>query len=125
MLEYNIPRRRAGDVNMGRKHTRETIEKMSKAQMGEKNHTWKGGKPHSRFNLKYTDWRTAVFEKNNYGCKFCGDRSSKDGRIELNAHHIKYYNDYPELRFDVNNGITLCKSCHNSLHWDRIKLYEV
>ena len=35
---------------------------------------------------------------------------------DLHAHHIKPYKDFEELRYDVNNGITLCGSCHRDLH---------
>lgn len=35
---------------------------------------------------------------------------------DLHAHHIKSYQSHPELRNDVNNGITLCGSCHRKWH---------
>ena len=34
----------------------------------------------------------------------------------LHAHHIKQYKSHPELRNDVNNGITLCGNCHRKWH---------
>ena len=35
---------------------------------------------------------------------------------DLHAHHIKQYKSHPELRNDVNNGITLCGNCHRKWH---------
>ncbi len=55
----------------------------------------------------YIRWRTAVYKRDNYTCQHCG---VKGGRLE--AHHIKSFAQYPELRFVVDNGITLCKSYH-------------
>lgn len=60
---------------------------------------------------EYRDWRKAVFERDRYTCLHCGDTES-----ELNAHHIKPFSIYPESRFDINNGLTLCKKCHVKLH---------
>lgn len=58
-----------------------------------------------------TQWRKAVYERDNYTCQICGERGGK-----LNAHHIKTYATHPELRFDLDNGITLCVQCHKSVH---------
>jgi hypothetical protein len=58
----------------------------------------------------YRLWRTSVFERDNYKCQGCG--TSKD----LQAHHIEHWKDCVDKRFDVDNGITLCKKCHLKAH---------
>lgn len=55
---------------------------------------------------KYKRWRRAVFRRDAFTCVLCG----KQGYI--NADHIQPWALYPELRFDVNNGRTLCVGCH-------------
>lgn len=59
----------------------------------------------------YSKWRTDVFERDDYTCAICGKRGG-----ELNAHHIKPFAQFPDDRFDVDNGITLCKACHIKVH---------
>ena len=51
-----------------------------------------------------------VVKKRDKCCKICG--STKN----LNAHHILYKANYPQLSLNINNGITLCKPCHEELH---------
>ena len=76
---------------------------------------WKGGVTPElnliRKSKKYAEWRTTVFEKDNYVCQCCGVRGGK-----LQVHHILDYVTYEDKRFDVNNGITLCVNCHDSCH---------
>jgi len=80
---------------------------------GENHPKWKGGISSERDKVRqtneYKEWRENVFKRDNYICQCCGD--NKGGN--LNAHHILNFSDYIELRFDVNNGITLCDKCHN------------
>ncbi len=103
---------------LGKKVSIETKRKMSIHQLGEKNNNWKGGITAKylklRKNFEATQWRVSVFERDNYTCQMCGN--NKGGN--LNAHHIKPFIKYPELRFDINNGLTLCEDCHiqNGLH---------
>lgn len=78
---------------------------------GKNHHHWKGGITNEnhkiRTSLEYKLWRKAVFERDNWTCIWCGER----GGI-LNADHIKPFALFPELRFSIDNGRTLCKKCH-------------
>lgn len=56
----------------------------------------------------YKQWRLRVWNRDNFKCKI--DNSDCKGRIE--AHHILVWKDYPELRYEINNGITLCHHHH-------------
>ena len=96
---------------------------------GEKSHLWRGGKTQEnkllRQRAEYREWRKKVFERDNYTCQMCGARSQKGKRIELNVDHIKPFALYPELRFEVNNGRTLCKECHKKTPTYAGKLSQV
>lgn len=65
-----------------------------------------------RWSKEMCDWRKTIYKRDNYTCQMCGNRSSKDNAIILNAHHIERFADNEDLRFDINNGITLCEDCH-------------
>jgi 5-methylcytosine-specific restriction endonuclease McrA len=83
---------------------------------GERHYKWKGGRPWERFKSpKYLAWRNAVLERDGYVCQQCGRQCKKRER-GLAAHHIKPYAEYPAFRYEVSNGITLCRQCHMTLH---------
>jgi hypothetical protein len=65
----------------------------------------------ARLSRQLLEWRKAVYLKDDFTCQIC----HKKGVI-INAHHLQSWTDYPELRFDVSNGITLCIDCHGKLH---------
>ena len=96
-----------------RSYPEEAKLKLSKSQKGEKQWTWKGGitKKRDMHSLAVRNWREKVFIRDGYTCKKCNKKGSK-----INAHHIKSWAKYPEFRFDVNNGLTLCKKCHIEVH---------
>lgn len=55
-------------------------------------------------------WSLAVRRRDGFMCRKCGSRE------KLNAHHVKPFADFPGLRFNINNGITLCEDCHKKEH---------
>ena len=56
---------------------------------------------------KHGAWARAVISRDKATCQRCGATD-----IELHAHHIESFADHPELRWDLNNGLTLCHRCH-------------
>ena len=98
-----------------------TLKKMSKRWVGHLNPQWKGGlTPQNKLirgSYMYREWRINIFRRDRYTCQKCGSRSMRGKRVELHPHHIKAFSKYPDLRFDIDNGKTLCSSCHNNLHF--------
>lgn len=83
-------------------------EKFKEKMSGECNPNWRGGIGRHRSKTKeYYEWQRAVFERDNYTCQECKKRG-----VRLNAHHVKGWKDHLELRYDVDNGLTLCVLCH-------------
>ena len=74
-----------------------------------------------RHSLEYKEWRKSVFERDNYTCVNCNERSWKWNPVYIEADHIKPFCEFPELRFDLSNGRTLCKECHKKIWWRLFK----
>lgn len=83
---------------------------------GKEHYFWKGGVTPIyktiRKSPEYIAWRLSVFERDNYTCIECGARPGNGKRVDLQADHIKPFALYPELRFDLDNGRSLCIPCH-------------
>lgn len=98
------------------KGVRKSIGKIS----GENHHNWKGGitpiAVKLRTSRRYRDWRTSVFRRDGYVCSNCGDKSQRDHPVVLNAHHKLSVAEYPDKMFEIENGITLCVTCHDEQH---------
>ena len=113
---------------LGRKLSKETCDKMSNTRKGkelpwrdkineslprgEKHHRWIKDRSkiqqHLRNNPVYQQWRKKVFKRDNWTCKL--KDSNCEGKIK--AHHIRGWAKYPNLRYEVDNGITLCEFHH-------------
>ena len=95
-------------------HTEETRKKISEALKGSKSHLWRGGitplNKKIRNSLEYRLWRESVFKRDDFTCCLC---SKRGGNLE--AHHIKSFSKFPDLRFDIDNGQTLCIPCHEKV----------
>ena len=107
------------------------FKKGHKLNQKENHPNWKGGTTKLRDKIKclleYKQWRSDIFQRDNWTCQTCSERSRKGKVVYLEAHHIKEYSKIIEeyeiktveeaLKckelWDINNGITLCKSCHN------------
>lgn len=110
----------------GKKQSLEARNKLSQSKKGkkspktsgDKHWKWKGGissiNQNIRNSIEYKLWRESVFKRDNYTCIWCGIKFIKGitGKVILNADHIKPFCDYPELRFSIDNGRTLCVDCH-------------
>jgi 5-methylcytosine-specific restriction endonuclease McrA len=90
------------------------------AKRGEQSHFWRGGVSSEdrriRYSARMKEWRLAVFERDGYKCQNCGAQGGDGTDVKLHAHHVKEFAHYPELRFEVDNGLTLCRTCHYGTH---------
>jgi hypothetical protein len=59
-----------------------------------------------------SDWIQEILKQDNYKCQIC----NKEKSGHLNAHHLESYHWCKELRFDLNNGVTVCDACHMKFH---------
>lgn len=116
-------RKKIGDISRGRKWTEEQKKSLKGripwnkgrkylAISGERHYNWKGGNSeHYKtryYSMEYVSWRNSVFKRDNYTCRGCGHKGKY-----LTAHHIKSFKHFPKLRFEIDNGLTLCEPCHS------------
>lgn len=64
-----------------------------------------------RVSKEYNFFRNAVKKRDCYKCRICGSPYC------LRVHHLESYAKNEGLRYDANNGIVLCETCHNIFHY--------
>jgi hypothetical protein len=91
------------------------LNNLPKVKRGKYSPTWRGGltlKNHGlRFTTDYKLWRKEVLERDNFTCQKYGIRGGK-----LIAHHKDGFDNFPELRLIIDNGITFSKKAHQEFH---------
>lgn len=108
----NVDMNHLQKYNFKTKHTPWNKGKPWPEMIGKNNPSWRGGVTESRgdrWSKEYRRWRNAVLRRDNYTCVKC--KATKEDDI-IQTDHIKPWGAYPELRFEVNNGRTLCWNCH-------------
>jgi len=106
-------RRKVGIGNKGKYVSPETCKKISLANMGEKNHCWRGGVFLS-YPYEFKSLRESIRQRDNYKCQVCGVPQLECSQ-ELSVHHI----DYNKNNLKTTNLISMCKSCHQKTNFKR------
>jgi len=96
----------------GKHPSDETCARISVSKMGARNPSWRGGisdeRNRAQSRSEYSEWRKAVFERDDYTCQVCRRRGGY-----LEAHHIIWWSRCRALFYDISNGLTACKTpCH-------------
>jgi hypothetical protein len=111
-------KRKIGLSNKGKIRSLEMRNKISQSKKGqnsgEKAYQWIKDRTKLKtdreqaYDSRYRYWMNQVKNRDNRKCKI----SNKDCEGRLEAHHILTWSEYPELRYNIDNGITLCKFHH-------------
>jgi len=87
----------------------------SNIMKGNGNPNWRGGITPENRKFRNSEmaklWKAKVFKRDKWICQKCNQGSNK-----LRVHHIQNFSQYPELRFEISNGITFCNECHKEFH---------
>jgi len=92
-------------------------DKLCPQLSGENSGFWRGGIVSKierlRGNTYYNNWKNNIYKRDDNICQMCNSKCSSRNKV---AHHIKNFKEYPKLRYEVSNGILLCRSCHAKIH---------
>lgn len=106
-----VPKSEEHKKNISRNHAKPML-----GRLGPESAHWKGGITPEQERIRHSPemiiWRNKVFERDKYICQYC---RYAGGHI-IRAHHIFPFATYPTLRFEFDNGVTLCERCHILAH---------
>lgn len=106
--------------------TKEKRAAVKRGIFGEKTNRWikdrsKLSKKQIRNDYAYQEWRKLVFVRDRFICQLKDEDCTK----KIISHHILPWRDYPEKRYEVNNGITLCHYHHPLRRVDEKRLESI
>ena len=114
---HRLSARPTGSEKGHNRNTDEMRQKLSAAKrgrcLGPDNPNWRGGialRDPDRGRYRAKMWVNEIKNRDKWRCVECSSTQN------LHAHHIKPWRYYPEFRYDVDNGITLCHNCHEAAH---------
>ena len=95
---------------------KEILNNLNSNQYGSNNPNWNPNlteeeRKNKRDNKTYREWRTKVFERDCWTCQITGIKGKK-----IVAHHLQSYANNKELRYDINNGVTITEDIHRLFH---------
>lgn len=109
----NMSRSKKGKKSYER--TNEIRRKFSDNRRGNNGSNWRGGitpeNKRIRNGIEFRLWREAVFARDNWICQKYGIKGGN-----LHPHYIQNFSQFPELRFAIDNGITLSEKAHQEFH---------
>ena len=93
-------------------------KKLSAGLQGISVEEWNGFLTPKRLRIRncktYRNWSRSVLERDDFTCQCCGARSKSGSPVYLNAHHLDSFAKNEELRYKLENGVTLCDHCHKT-----------
>jgi len=66
--------------------------------------------------FEFVKWAKEIKIRDRFICQICDMLSLENKNTYLESHHLFSWDKYPNLRYDEQNGICICKYHHDSFH---------
>ncbi|MFA6989990.1 MAG: HNH endonuclease signature motif containing protein [Candidatus Gastranaerophilaceae bacterium] len=110
-----VARENSFKIDRAKNRERLIVYNKQNPKRGSQNGNWRGGISSENQILRGSKenrlWKRSVLLRDNFICQEC-----EINKVYVVAHHIKSWKKYPELRFAIDNGVTLCRGCHKKIH---------